>query len=106
MNRPRGKPFQKGRAKSGGRKPGTPNKLTTDVRAAILGAFNKLGGEDWLVRLARRDPKSFATLLGKLVPTHDVSSSGAQDPDELARRVRERLRFMEQQTAGSENAPS
>lgn len=30
--KPRGKPFEKGRAKTGGRAPGTPNKVTVEVK--------------------------------------------------------------------------
>ncbi len=52
-----------------GRKPGVPNKTTAAVKEAILRAFDKVGGEDYLARIARSDPKAFLTLLGRLVPT-------------------------------------
>jgi hypothetical protein len=55
-------------AKFGGRKKGTPNKLTRDIKEAILNAFEKVGGEDYLVILAKEDPKTFAALLGKVLP--------------------------------------
>lgn len=60
-----------------GRKAGTPNKVTTALKEAILAAANAVGedgnGRDGLLgyckRLALKDPKSFSTLLGKVLPT-------------------------------------
>lgn len=51
-----------------GRKKGTPNRITLDLKIAILNAFTKLGGEDYLVVLGRRNPTVFGTLLGKVLP--------------------------------------
>lgn len=68
----------KGLPKTGGRKAGTPNRMTREVREAILRAFEKVGGEDYLVRVARNDPKTFCTLLGKLVP---AEVRAAVEPD-------------------------
>lgn len=53
-----------------------PNKLTASVKDAIVGAFNVLGGQAWLVRVARDDPRTFATLLSKIIP-RDVTVSGS-----------------------------
>lgn len=60
--------LKKGRAKTGGRKKGTPNKATTEVKTAILKAFDAAGGEKYLVRVAKEDPKTFCTLLGRVLP--------------------------------------
>lgn len=57
-----------------GRPPNTPNKITADIKAAILGAFTKVGGEDYLAHQARENPQAFMTLLGKVLPTQ-VSNS-------------------------------
>ena len=57
-----------GQPKTGGRKRGTSNRLTSDIKKAILRAFDQLGGEEFLVRLGRTKPEVFAQLLGKLVP--------------------------------------
>lgn len=54
--------------KTGGRIAGTPNKLTTEVKAAILEAFTNAGGVDYLVRQANTNPTAFMTLLGKVLP--------------------------------------
>lgn len=55
-------------SKSGGRKKGTPNKTTVALKDAIMGAFNKAGGMDYLERVAHEDPRTFCTLLGKVLP--------------------------------------
>ena len=59
----------KGSPKTGGRKKGTPNKITKNVREAILQAFEEAGGVVYLRRVAKEDPKTFCTLLGKTMPT-------------------------------------
>ena len=52
-----------------GRKKGTPNKLTVTLKQAILNSFETLGGEAWLVQLAESDPKAYAGLLGRIIPS-------------------------------------
>jgi hypothetical protein len=63
-----------------GRKPGSRNKVTTALKEAILLAAANVGrdgkGRDGLVgyleKLARTEPRSFASLLGRVVPLHIV----------------------------------
>jgi hypothetical protein len=55
--------------KTGGRAKGTPNKVNAAVKEAIVGAFNKVGGESYLVKVAESDPRAFCALLGKVMPT-------------------------------------
>ena len=62
---PKGKP----RPKGAGRKRGTPNKATADVKEAILEAFGRLGGPDYLEKIGKSHPHVYCTLLGKIVPT-------------------------------------
>lgn len=38
------------------------------VKRAILNAFEKVGGEDYLVMVAKEDPKTFCALLARLLP--------------------------------------
>lgn len=52
----------------GGRKKGTPNKITKTVTEAIDAAFVKVGGADYLARVAESDPRAFCALLGKRLP--------------------------------------
>lgn len=54
--------------KFGGRKKGTPNKTTKLVKDAILEAFHKAGGSDYLHKVAQDDQKTFCTLLGRVLP--------------------------------------
>jgi hypothetical protein len=60
--------FKTGRKKTGGRKKGTPNKTTTGVKEAILRAFDQVGGEDYLVRIAEDEPRIFCSLIGRILP--------------------------------------
>lgn len=69
------------RPKTGGRKNGPPNKVTSVVKDAIAGAFDEVGGRDHLVEVARSDPNIFCTLLGKPVPAQvraELDSSGGR----------------------------
>jgi hypothetical protein len=50
-------------------------KAAANPRQAILGAFGKLGGVRWLVKLARKYPKDFASLLAKAMP-QDINVTG------------------------------
>jgi hypothetical protein len=61
-------PFEKGHQKHGGRTRGTPNRLPAKVKEAIQAAFDEVGGKDYLVEVARTDPRVFCALLAKLVP--------------------------------------
>lgn len=60
----------------GGRQKGTPNKFTADVRQAIIAAFNSVGGAQYLETVAKEDPRSFCTLLGKILPTEHTGEGG------------------------------
>ena len=53
-----------GRRPGSGRKKGGTNKITADVREAILQAFGIVGGVEYLCAVARENPKAFCALLG------------------------------------------
>lgn len=57
------------RPKTGGRTPGTPNRMSRSLRDMILKALTKAGGISYLARVAKAEPKAFCTLLAKLLPT-------------------------------------
>ena len=57
-----------GRKKTGGRKKGTKNKVTTDVKSMILGALEAKGGVQYLQSQADENPVAFMTLIGKVLP--------------------------------------
>ena len=90
-----------GGAKTGGRKAGTHNKLSGDVKAMILEALDAAGGTEYLLRQSNKNPVAFMSLLGKLLPTQMTGKDGGPihnvfDPTtlsdaELAARI-DRLR--------------
>lgn len=55
--------------KTGGRQKGTPNKVTRAVRELVVEALDDVGGKDWLIKLAKEDPKTFSGLIGRVIPT-------------------------------------
>jgi len=61
--------FQKGQAPGPGRPPGVQNKTTVVLKQAILNALDKVGGEDYLARLAVENSSAFASLLKSVLPT-------------------------------------
>jgi hypothetical protein len=58
-------------------KRGSPNKFTADVKAAIMAAFDEVGGADYLKNVATTDPRTFCMLLGKILPTQVVGDADA-----------------------------
>jgi hypothetical protein len=58
-----------GARRGAGRPKGSANKFTSDVKAAILAAFEEVGGAAYLVSVARAQPNVFCALLGKLLRT-------------------------------------
>ncbi|MFY9841199.1 MAG: hypothetical protein WAK55_32965 [Xanthobacteraceae bacterium] len=66
LGRPKGTP------KTGGRKKGTPNKISSALKEAILEAAEQAGGEDGIVGYLRlqalANPAAFLSLLGKVLP--------------------------------------
>ena len=73
--------MRRGGKRRTGRKKGGTNKITSDVKQAILEAFNALGGVEYLCAVAREDPKAFCALLGKLIPVKVAGD--AEDPPVL-----------------------
>jgi hypothetical protein len=83
-----------------GRAKGTPNKTTKLLKDAILNAFDRAGGEDYLLGVAKADYKTFCTLLGRVLPQqvtganegplHVVSETAGSAYDKLRAEV-ERL---------------
>lgn len=71
--------------RTGGRKAGTPNKLTASIKEAILGAFEASGGMRYLMTVAREHPQVFCALLGKLLPTEVSGPNGGPIEVEDAR---------------------
>ena len=60
-----------------GRAKGTPNKLTSAIRDAIFVSFERLGGAAYLEEVARRDPRTYCALLGKVLPRNPAAADNA-----------------------------
>ena len=75
--------------KFGGRKKGTPNKMTRDMKAAIIEAFEMAGGVDYLYMLANDEPRTFATLLAKVMPSENINENRNIDVTALTDRLHE-----------------
>ena len=48
--------------------------LTPEIKDGILEAFEKAGGVDYLVEIARRDPPTFCRLLAAIIPSEIKAS--------------------------------
>lgn len=60
----------------GGRQKGTPNKLTVGVKDALRMAFTDAGGVEYLVGVAKAEPRVFCALLAKLLPGREERHAG------------------------------
>lgn len=65
------------RKKTGGRQPGTPNKVTAALKDMILQALSNAGGVAYLQAQARKNPGPFLTLVGKVLPLQMTGEGGA-----------------------------
>jgi hypothetical protein len=77
--------YRKGHKKIGGRKKGTPNRLTAEIKEMIIAAFTELGadgrGEEglkgFIKKIGREDLKSSAMLLRAVLPMQVNASINA-----------------------------
>lgn len=63
--------FTKGIAKIGGRKRGTPNKLTGTFREAVLLAYENIGGHEAFSKWAAGNRTDFYKIAARLIPTEN-----------------------------------
>ena len=78
---------KKGSTKTGGRKAGTPNKLTSTIKSAFKDAFDELGGVHALVGWARQNETEFYKLASKLIPIQVGGDPDAPIVHEVRRTV-------------------
>lgn len=57
-----------GTPKTGGRKPGSMNKVTVEVKTALEQAFDQLGGVPALVTWGKTNPSEFYKLWARMLP--------------------------------------
>lgn len=53
---------------SPGRPKGTPNKTTGQIKEMVVQALHEAGGVQYLVTQAKKNPKAFLALLGRVLP--------------------------------------
>jgi hypothetical protein len=70
-----------------GREKGSQNRITVDLKQAIINALDRVGGEAWFVSLARKDRRSFSSLIGKLLPTRLTGGEGGPLEVELVNKA-------------------
>lgn len=93
--------FKKGRKKTGGRKAAEPNKLPTTLKECILRAGEILGEDGkgkngltgWIIQLAINEPRTYAMLLGRVLP-YQVETRGDEKSEIVYRSVTEIRREM------------
>lgn len=71
--------------KGPGRPKGASNKITREIKEAIIEAFDKAGGVDYLVGVAKSNPQVFCSLVGKVIPLQVTGADGG--PIVIERRV-------------------
>ena len=73
--------------KSGGRKKGTPNKTTRQLKDMILTALDNSGGVKYLEEQAEKSPAAFMSLIAKVLP---MTVAGEGEDGAIAVKVIER----------------
>src|SRR5271154_6858999 len=81
-----------GHPKAGGRPKGVQNKITVSLREAIMNAFTKVGGEDYLVKVAKKNPAVFCALLARILPLQLTAGGGDSSPSAKIAETLELLR--------------
>lgn len=64
------------RQKTGGRKKGTPNKLSSTVKDNVIAVFDDIGGREDMAEWAKDNRTEFYKLYAKLLPTEVTGKDG------------------------------
>ena len=59
-----------------GRKAGVPNKITSDIKAMVVGALKAKGSQKYMERQADSNPAAFMALVGKVLPMQITGEDG------------------------------
>lgn len=62
--------------KTGGRKKGTPNKLSLSVKESVMQTFVALGGDKGMADWAKDNQTEFYKIFAKLLPTEVTGPDG------------------------------
>lgn len=85
-------PFEKGqpRPENAGRRAGTPNRTTANIKAMFEEVVERLGGPNALEEWAKSNPTEFWKCVSKLLPK-DVTVDVGANIAELIKAARERV---------------
>lgn len=61
-----------------GRRKGSKNRITADLKAMIHNALDNVGGEEYLATQAKESPAAFLALLGKILPKELTGADGKE----------------------------
>lgn len=70
-----------------GRPKGSKNKFPNQLKQQILWALNSVGGPEYFKSLARKQPRSFTTLIAKMLPTEVTGNAGGPLAIELVNKA-------------------
>ena len=71
-------PFEKGKPKTGGRQPGSPNRFTGTFREAISVVYDGLGGHAAFLEWAKKNRSEYYRIASRLIPAE--MREGAREP--------------------------
>lgn len=70
-----------------GRKKGVPNRITKTVKEMLTEALDRVGGVEYLARMAEEQPQAFLSLIAKLLPS-EIKAAGVVDiPTRITYRI-------------------
>ncbi len=75
-------------------------RLKSEIKAGILEAFEQVGGVEYLVEIAKRDPPTFLRLLGQVLPTEiraEINNTHHIDLGQAMLVAEQRLKTIEHQ---------
>ncbi|MBT4934717.1 MAG: hypothetical protein HOJ87_05875 [Rhodospirillaceae bacterium] len=63
--------------------------ITPEIKDGIIEAFDQVGGVDYLIEIARRDPPTFCRLLAAIIPSEIKASVTATHRLDLGKAMME-----------------
>lgn len=77
-----------------GRPKGSPNKITRDLKDMTFNALNRAGGENYLLKQSKDNPKAFLAFLGRFIPSEvkqTVTTVEQLSDEELDAKIAEKM---------------
>jgi hypothetical protein len=78
--------------KTGGRRPGSKNKLTVSVRESIIAVFHGLGGIPAMQSWAKANETAYYNILARLIPQEHVGAGGDGPVQTIVKHIYEEAR--------------